>query len=262
MVFVGFAPFVGWRIGYGHLTLLVGLLPFVAGWTLLIASCRPSPGSTLSIVSVLTMAMSLPFVGQQLVLYGLVFGPPLAAGAYLLQTTYAGKTLQSWLQVTDIATFVSMSSTKTIVWTNDVASGGPISGAKIELVGASRSLGATNDQGVLYGAVTQQEIATAMNAAGYGIKPRDVRIHGAIKRVDTYDVLIKFETDLESHIKLKVQPYRTLEKEEREEMDFDNEGNLIEPGSRGRGRTHVVIVRSASGRILAPPRSQVCWYRT
>jgi hypothetical protein len=81
-LFVAFAPFVGWRVGYGHLTLLVGLLPFVAGFALLLASSNGTAGLTLTLVSVLTMAGSLPFVGQQIILYGVVFGLPLAVGAW------------------------------------------------------------------------------------------------------------------------------------------------------------------------------------
>ena len=83
VVFVAFAPYVGWRVGYGHLTLLVGLLPFVAGLALLLASSSRTAGSTLTVAAVLTMACSLPFVGQQIVLYGIVFGLPLAASAWL-----------------------------------------------------------------------------------------------------------------------------------------------------------------------------------
>lgn len=82
VVFVGFAPYVGWRVGYGHLSLLVGLLPFVAGFALLLASSNRTAGATLTLTSLLTIAASLPFVGQQLVLYGMVFGLPLAAGAW------------------------------------------------------------------------------------------------------------------------------------------------------------------------------------
>jgi large subunit ribosomal protein L9 len=69
-----------------------------------------------------------------------------------------------------------------------------------------------NDLGHLYASVTQQEIAGALAAAGYtGVKPRDVRLNQNIKRVDTYDVHIKFESDLDSTIKLTVQPDRKLD---------------------------------------------------
>ena len=40
-------------------------------------------------------------------------------------------------------------------------------------------------------------------------------------------MLVKFDTDLEATIKLWVVADRTLDTE-REEMEFDNEGNLIE----------------------------------
>jgi large subunit ribosomal protein L9 len=95
-----------------------------------------------------------------------------------------------------------------------------------------------NDQGILYGGVTQQEIATALVAAGYAVRPRDVRLSGAIKRVDDYVVHIKYETELETDIKLHVKADRVLAKDEKPDLDFDNEGNLItkrsgEEGGRG-----------------------------
>jgi large subunit ribosomal protein L9 len=90
-----------------------------------------------------------------------------------------------------------------------------------------------NDQGILYGAVTQQDIASALGILGYEIKPRDVRIPQTIKRVDTYEVAIKFDQELGAAIKLWVVPDRKLDSDdEREEMDFDNEGNLIEKPRR------------------------------
>ncbi len=95
---------------------------------------------------------------------------------------------------------------------------------------------ACNDQGILYGGVTQQEISEALIAAGFGVRPRDVRLSGAIKRVDNYDIHIKFETELETDIKLHVKPDRVLAKDEKPDLDFDMEGNLVEkkPG-RDRG---------------------------
>lgn len=91
---------------------------------------------------------------------------------------------------------------------------------------------ACNDQGVLYGAVTQQDIATALQSLGFEVKPREVRLPYAMKRIDNYEVLLKFAADLESHIRVFVEPDRTIDEDEREEMEFDNEGNLIEPGSK------------------------------
>jgi large subunit ribosomal protein L9 len=68
-----------------------------------------------------------------------------------------------------------------------------------------------NDQGILYGAVTQQDIATAMAAAGHPVRPRDVRLTQAIKRIDTYDVHIKLDADLDAVVKLWVVADRKLD---------------------------------------------------
>jgi large subunit ribosomal protein L9 len=103
-----------------------------------------------------------------------------------------------------------------------------------------------NDQGVLYAGVTQQEIATALTAAGYTVRARDVRLSEAIKRIDSYQVLIKYETELETPIKLWVVADRKLDaKDEKPDMDFDSEGNLIVPGSREERREKARMERSA-----------------
>lgn len=96
-----------------------------------------------------------------------------------------------------------------------------------------------NEQGILYGAVTQQDIASAMRALGHAVSPRDVRLPVAIKRVDHYDVQIKFATDLATNVKVHVVADRQIQAgEERQEMEFDNEGNLIvaTPGQPGEGQ--------------------------
>lgn len=81
-----------------------------------------------------------------------------------------------------------------------------LAGAQITIV---RSC---NELGHLYGSVTQPEIAAALAEAGYpGVRPRDVRLNQHIKRVDTFDILIKFDTDLETTIRLTVAPDRPLE---------------------------------------------------
>jgi large subunit ribosomal protein L9 len=87
-----------------------------------------------------------------------------------------------------------------------------------------------NDQGLLYGSVTQRDIADALVENGFEIKPRDVRLPHTIKRVDSFEVHIKLDSDLEADIKLWVVPDRELEVDEREEMEFDEEGNLIVKG--------------------------------
>ncbi|MFG0276240.1 MAG: 50S ribosomal protein L9 [Phycisphaerales bacterium] len=85
-----------------------------------------------------------------------------------------------------------------------------------------------NDQGLLYGSVTQKDIADALGEHDFEVKSREVRLPHTIKRIDSYEVLIRFDADLEATIKLWVVADRELDlDEEREEMEFDNEGNLI-----------------------------------
>jgi len=90
-----------------------------------------------------------------------------------------------------------------------------------------------NDLGVLYGSVTQEDIAGALNSLGYPIRPREVRLPHTIKRLDAYEIPLKFDADLEATIKLWVVADRKLDLDEREEMEFDDEGNLIEKPSAG-----------------------------
>lgn len=86
---------------------------------------------------------------------------------------------------------------------------------------------ACNDQGQLYGSVTQQDIASALRELGFAVSPREVRLPTTIKRIDTFDIHIKVDSDLEADIKLWVVADRELDLDESEEMEFDNEGELI-----------------------------------
>jgi large subunit ribosomal protein L9 len=81
-----------------------------------------------------------------------------------------------------------------------------LDGYKLEMV---RSC---NDLGILYGAITQHEISQALAKAGFaGIKDREVRIGSAMKRVDTYDLDVKFASDLVASITLEIKPDRPLD---------------------------------------------------
>jgi large subunit ribosomal protein L9 len=88
---------------------------------------------------------------------------------------------------------------------------GKLKGVEVKLV---RSC---NDQGILYGAITQQDIAAALNEMGYAVKPREVRIGQTIKRIDSYDIHVKLDSDLDAAIRLTVAPDRELKVEEKEE---------------------------------------------
>lgn len=90
-----------------------------------------------------------------------------------------------------------------------------------------------NDAGHLYGSVTQNDIAEALTNAGYPVTPRSVRLPNAIKRIDSFDIHIRLDQDLEADIKLEVVPDRELHLDEREDMEFDKDGELIEKGAAG-----------------------------
>jgi large subunit ribosomal protein L9 len=83
-----------------------------------------------------------------------------------------------------------------------------------------------NDQGILYGSVTQRDISDALQAAGYDVGVRSVRLSQSIRRVGSYHVPIQFEKDLRTEITLNVEPDRAL-MDEREEMEIDEEGELV-----------------------------------
>lgn len=82
---------------------------------------------------------------------------------------------------------------------------GKLQGVELEIVKGC------NDQGQLYGGITQQELSTVLGEKGYGVKPRDIRLTEAIKRVGAYEVHIKLASDLETIVKVTVKPDRELE---------------------------------------------------
>jgi large subunit ribosomal protein L9 len=73
-----------------------------------------------------------------------------------------------------------------------------------------------NDQGVLFGGVSQHDIAEALRAEGYPVEDRAVRIGQQIKRLDSYTVPVVLANDLKTDIKLWVvsdKPAEELEAE-------------------------------------------------
>ena len=89
-----------------------------------------------------------------------------------------------------------------------------------------------NARGVLYGSVTQRDIADELQRSGYDVGTRSIRLTASIRRIGVYPVPVQFDKDLQAEITLEVKPDQPLE--DREEMEFDDEGNLIEkPTSTG-----------------------------
>ena len=84
-----------------------------------------------------------------------------------------------------------------------------------------------NDQGELYGSVTQRDISDALLEGEMQVDERAVRLNQPIRHVGNYTVLIQFEKDLRSEITIEVLPDRTIEELD-DDMEFDDEGELIE----------------------------------
>ncbi len=108
---------------------------------------------------------------------------------------------------------------------------------------------ACNDQGVLYGAVTQRDISDQLIAEGYGIDMRAVRLNNPIRRVNTEQVTIQFGRDLLAEITVVVKPDRIIEMEtpspqsQRSAEPTEDDAQLDEPsddapkGKSGKGKS-------------------------
>lgn len=68
-----------------------------------------------------------------------------------------------------------------------------------------------NDQGVLYGAVTQRDISDQLIADGFGVEMRAVRLHQPLRRVGHYTTVVQFERDLRVEVAIDVLPDRALD---------------------------------------------------
>jgi len=98
-----------------------------------------------------------------------------------------------------------------------------------------------NDQGALYGSVTQRDISDGLIELGYQVDVRAVRLNQPIRRLGDYLVLIQFERDLKQEITVKVLPDRELEDEEATESA---EGEATE-GESGEGEGNTAEAASA-----------------
>ncbi len=68
-----------------------------------------------------------------------------------------------------------------------------------------------NDQGVLYGSITQRDIADALVAADFAVDMRAVRLAAPFRRIGSYTCTIQFEKDLKADITIDVTADRALE---------------------------------------------------
>lgn len=68
-----------------------------------------------------------------------------------------------------------------------------------------------NDQGALYGSVTQRDISDALVEMGYEVDMRAVRLSQPIRRLGENLVLIQFERDLKQEISVRIVADRELD---------------------------------------------------
>lgn len=84
-----------------------------------------------------------------------------------------------------------------------------------------------NEQGVLFGGVSQHDIALALQEAGYDVEERHIRIGQQIKRLDSYQIPIALSRELKTEIKLWVVSDRPMEDEPQEDAEIVGEAEII-----------------------------------
>lgn len=72
----------------------------------------------------------------------------LPAGWYLASLTAGGRTSQAVIQVTTLATYLAVTTTRTLAWVNDLAAHGPLAGVRVSVAGGA-VLGRTGADGIL-----------------------------------------------------------------------------------------------------------------
>lgn len=93
-----------------------------------------------------------------------------------------------------------------------------------------------NEQGVLFGGVSQHDIAEVLRGEGFEIDDRAVRVGEQIKRLDSYMIPIQLASDLRTEIKLWVVSDKPLEAQEagaEQAAAGEVEGELLPEGEDG-----------------------------
>ncbi|MGH2829526.1 MAG: Ig-like domain-containing protein [Actinomycetota bacterium] len=76
------------------------------------------------------------------------FPAALPAGFYLVSAGVRAGLVTAWLQVTDVATYTSVSKPRTLAWVNDAAAGVPIAGAGLTVAGERTPAATTGRDGM------------------------------------------------------------------------------------------------------------------
>ncbi len=81
--------------------------------------------------------------------YYVILPSALDHGYYLIETKTADRTIQSWIQISDQAAYLSVSTTNTLIWLNDLDGQAPIDGATVTLPGINLEE-KTNEYGIAF----------------------------------------------------------------------------------------------------------------
>ena len=74
----------------------------------------------------------------------------LAPGWYVVTLANPDRSIQVIVQISDLALYSQLTTTRSLAWVNDLATGGPVAGARVEVSG--RSIGRTGADGIVVGA--------------------------------------------------------------------------------------------------------------
>lgn len=80
-----------------------------------------------------------------------------------------------------------------------------------------------NEQGALFGGVSQHDIAVSLRDAGYAIEDHHVRLGEKINRLDTYHIPIQITKELKTEVKLWVISDKPIEEETQKTEEAEGE---------------------------------------
>jgi len=75
-----FLPLLGWKLCYGHMSMIIGSFSFLVLFGLILAAWVRRLSLTLAVVSLVALLHCYAFISAQYILYGVVFGGPILLG--------------------------------------------------------------------------------------------------------------------------------------------------------------------------------------
>lgn len=98
--------------------------------------------------------------------------------------------------------------------------------------GASVTIKAlANEQGHLFGSVGENEIAEALQSAGFEVKSKDVVLSEHFRMVGTFEVKLQFGEDIDASVTVEVAPPEDQEGGDEPEQQSEPDSDAAEPRS-------------------------------